>query len=116
MIGVARDGRLLGSIEGEVMAKRKTKEQREAEQYDALRQRVLDICAGATYGEIYEIETEQYPFCATDLSRIVMALRRAFLCEEEGKHNCYLFVPIQLNHYETVETITDFLFEHGVRA
>ena len=98
------------------MVKKKTKEQREYEQRQALRQRVEDICAGATYGEVYEYSVDQYPFSATDLSRIVPALQKAFLCMEEGRHNDYLFRPMQLDHYENVDSITDFLFDHGVRA
>lgn len=99
------------------MAKRKTKQQREYEQRQALRQRVEDICAGATYGECYECKPDSgYVFCPTDLSRIVPACKKAFLCEEEGKHNDYLFNPMQLDHYENIDSITDFLFDHGVRT
>lgn len=96
------------------MAKRKTKEQREAEQYAALRQRVEDVCAGATYGECYLMD--DYTFSATELSRIVIACQRAFICEEDGNRNDYLFKPHNLDEYESVDSITEFLFNHKVRA
>lgn len=101
------------------MAKRKTKEQREQEAYDALYQRVLDICNGAC-GSCPDWDNEW--LWAEALSRAIPVLRATFLVEktnEDGKVvalNEYLFAVHNLNYYENPTTITDFLFENRVRV
>lgn len=93
--------------------KRKTKEQREQEQIDALRVRILYIATGAAG---YDMDNEEEHFTPEALSRFIPALEVFFLCEEEGKQNKYLFNPRNLDHYENVDSVTEFLFEQGVRA
>lgn len=102
------------------MAKRKTKAQREQEQYDALYQRVYDVVCGAC-GRAFDDDGESDFLCPEDLSRVIPALQALF--ERKGHRgdevvtlNEYLFMPHNLNHYDTVSSIASFLWEHEVRA
>lgn len=79
----------------------------------ALRQRVRDIACGAA-GANFDKEDEFAT--ATFLERFVPALQATFLCEEEGKKNAYLFETHNLSNFENIDTSTEFLWEHGVRA
>ena len=108
-------------MEGDAMSapkKRKTKAQREAEQWGALRQRVSDVVTGACGRELDvddEGEALESP-SPEELERIVPALERLFGVNEEAKRNLYLFKVHNLGHYRDVDAITNHLFEAGVRA
>lgn len=97
------------------MAKRKTKEQREQEQYDALHQRIRDICIGAC-GEVRH--DDDWFLCANELSRVVPALEQVFCVHksEDEFGNEYLFSTNQLSYYDSPASIAEFFFRHGVRA
>lgn len=94
------------------MTKRKTKEQREADERAALLQRITDIYSGANGG----VWTEDEFAYAELLSRVVPVLRKLFLCEEMGRMNAHCFEPHCLNYYDTPKAATEFLFDKGVRA
>jgi len=91
------------------MAKRKTKAQREAEQKAALRQRVADIATGAAG---YELDADSEFSTAEVLSRLMPALQIQF--SMEGRD--YLWALSNLGNYNDIDSTTDFLYEHGVRA
>lgn len=97
--------------------KRKSKEQREAEAKASLRQRVADIACGAAG---YQFDNGEEFAGAEFLSRFVPALQAVFGEEtDDGKvksSNNYLFNTLNLNHYDNIDTATDFLYEHHVRA
>jgi hypothetical protein len=96
--------------------KRKTKEQREAEAKAALRQRVADIATGAN-GGLFDNDDEFAT--AGFLSRFIPALRAQFGIDSEGKaidRWLFLWDLHNLHYYDNVDTTTDFLFEHDVRA
>lgn len=95
------------------MAKRKTKAQREQEQYDALYQRVSDIMLGAC-GHIYFEEMDY--MCLSDASRFVPALKTAFGREYGDSTNHYLFSLHSLDEFDCIESTTKHLFDGGVRA
>ena len=90
------------------------------DQKDMLRNQVWAVCCGAC-GEA--IETGDHYLMPTDLSRAIPALKEMFQGEPEtedgggaSRPKAFLFAPGNLAHYETVDTITDFFFEYGVRA
>ena len=96
--------------------KRKTKEQREAEQRAALRQRIADIATGAAG---YEFDNGDEFATADFLARFVPALRVQFGFDEkreELKKFNHLWSLINLQNYNDVDSTTDFFFDHGVRA
>jgi len=108
------------------MTKRKTNAQREAEQRSALFQRVYDVVSGAC-GRVLEsqdsIECEW--LVPDELSRAVPALKEMFSGDQaldaQDKptgdwENDHLFELHYLDRFTSVGSITDFLFEHGVRA
>lgn len=106
------------------MGKRKTKAQREQEQYDALYERIYGVCCGAA-GREFDDENDW--LCPEELSRVIPALREMFVevteVETVGpgpnwkrETNGYLFSPHNLDHYDKPETIADFLWKHGVRV
>lgn len=100
------------------MAKHRTKDQREADAKDALRQRIEDIALGAE-GEAGVLDSAHFFANAIFLSRFLPALKAAFGTDESGnerqdrKHFWYLS---NLDNYDTVDTTTEFLWNHGVRA
>jgi len=99
-----------------IKVKRKTKEQREAEEKAALRRSIEDIVLGAE-GDRGVLEDDWFAN-ATTLSRLVPALRARFGEDSKGeviKKTEHLWWAINLDHYENVDSITNFLFDHGVR-
>lgn len=88
---------------------RKTKAQRAAEQRAALLQRITDIYSGAQgqcWGDDFVAGTDE-------LSRIMPALEDVF--GEQVDHS-YLWLLSNLNHYNSPQDATDFLFAAGIRA
>lgn len=97
--------------------KAKTKAQREAEDKEALRQRIEDIAVGAE-GEGGPA-TNDWWANAHCLSRFVPALKAQFGMDEKGEErkdrNCFWY-PVNLYHFDNVDTTTEFFWDHGVRA
>jgi len=96
--------------------KRKSKEQRETAAKAALRQRIADIATGAAG---YKFDGADEWANADFLARFVPALRVQFGLDSEGNErrdrNHFWFLS-NVNHYENVDTTSEFFFEHGVRA
>jgi len=99
--------------------KRKTKEQQEQEARAALFRRVRDIAIGASRGDPVA-ENDGAIYGAAELCRFMEGLRLAFLLpkkdDAETSENAYLFTIANLDECDTVESTTDFLFRHDVRA
>ena len=96
--------------------KRKTKEQRDAAAKAALRQRIADIATGAAGAE-FDHDDEWAN--ADMLSRFVPALRVQFGLDAEGNERtdrAHLWFLSNLHYFDDVDSVTDFFFEHGVRA
>ena len=92
------------------MAKRVTKAEREARQRAALRLRVSDIVAGAHGCRLHpQDDVIASGQCMADT---VATLQETF--GVEGKD--WWWQGRSLRHFETVDSITSFLFEMGVRA
>lgn len=94
--------------------KRKTKEQRYQEAKAALRQRVLDIMAGACSGD--DPADPEYFVCVICLPAIVRGVELRLLPEDYKEKSAYLTASTNADQYETAEKLTNFLFEHGIRA
>lgn len=92
------------------MAKRKTRAQREAEQRDALHQRIADIFAGAC-GRVMDVDYESASL--EEIVNIVNAIRETF--GEPIKDWCGWGLRT-LPRFETVEAAVEHLFENGFRA
>ena len=91
------------------MKRRLTKQQKEVQEFQALRLRIRDITVGAA-GYNIDIEGE---FVTLDVaSRLVRALEATF----GNESNKYLFQPQNLDEYDNIDMITEFYFNHGVRA
>lgn len=89
--------------------KRQSKADKEAAQKAALRQRIRDMVAGAC-GE--DPDDDQFFMTMEPASRLLPALEKTF-----GKDgNGYLWRSHCLDRYENVDSITEFLFQNGVRA
>lgn len=104
------------------MAKRKTKAQREREKYEALWQRVYDVVCGAcgrAFDEDIDTETCEW-LSLEEASRVIPALRALFAVEDFEGSTCpgneWLFSLHNLDHFDSPGSITDYFFEHGVRA
>lgn len=97
------------------MAKRKTREQRRQEQYEALRRRVCDIMTGATGTEV---DDDGFSLILPDLWRVVTAVSNQLLKVDgeipDGRK--YLTNHACLEYFETVDKLTDHLFDAGIRA
>lgn len=93
------------------------KQKRENELKQALQSRVEDIASGVTAGDT-ATDDPDYWFGADELSRLVPAVRKSIIgYDDDGKEiKPYLTVIGNLEHYENCLKITDFLFDHGVRA
>lgn len=78
------------------------------QQKKLLRQRIYDIACGALGGEFTDDEFADADF----LSRFIPALRLAFGCQDRE----FFWYPSNLHHFDNVDSTTDFLFCHGVRA
>lgn len=89
--------------------KRKPKAIKEAEEKEALRQRIEDVYAGAC-GEA--VDTDDFFLTLEAASRAITALKKIF--GEEGRD--YMWESHCLDRFETVDSATDFLFTNGVRA
>lgn len=89
--------------------KRKPKAIKEAEEKEALRQRIEDVYAGAC-GEV--VDTDDFFLTLEAASRAITALKKIF--GEEGRD--YMWESHCLDRFETVDSATDFLFTNGVRA
>lgn len=90
----------------------KTKRQiREEGEKAALRQRIADIASGAA-GLDFDAEDE---FATADfLSRFIPALKTRF--EAQSDKRDYLWYPGNLDNFDRVESTTEFLWNHGIRA
>lgn len=98
------------------MAKRKTKQQREAEQKAALRQRLDDLFVAST-GDLYDGESEPWPESFIDFVgsiRQVFQIRRVEAEGIEGNEHLWLFW--NLKHYRNPEAATEYLYQEGIRA
>lgn len=89
--------------------KRQTKSEKDAAAFAVLRQRVRDIVAGAT-GD--DPSGDDFYLTLEAASRAIPALRKTF--GEEGRD--YMWQAHCLDRFETVDSITDFLFRNGVRT
>ena len=89
--------------------KRQTKAQREAAQKAALRRRVADIAIGAAG---YNFDDPDEFATAEFLERFVCALEVAF----GNEHNQYLWKPHCLSRWDNIDSSTEALWDHGVRA
>ena len=76
---------------------------------NALRLRVRDIAVGSAG---YNFDGKNEFATAEFLSRFVPALKETF--DREGRS--HLWLTSNLNCYDNIDTTTDFLFSHGVRA
>ena len=98
------------------MAKRKSKQERDDEQRDMLRQRLSDLFTGAT-GDEYDGESEPWP---EPFMAFCQATKRAFCVlekdDEDGHGNEYLWNIWNLDKFRTPDHATDHLFDAGVRA
>ena len=92
------------------MTKRKTKAQREAEQLEALGQRIEDIYSGAA-GRC--IDDNLDAICVEELSRALPALEAQL---GEPTRNWYGWRSYNLEHFATIKGAAEFLFRHGFRA
>ena len=100
------------------MSKRETKAQREARQHRELWEKVYAVVCGAcgrAFDEAYGTDSSEW-LSAEELSRAVPALRDLFEGDEECPLFRYCFQLHNLNHFESPHTITEFLWEQGVRA
>jgi len=88
------------------------KEQREKA---ALRQRIADIVNGAA-GMI--VDDDHYLIGTYELSRAIPVLIEAFNLNNRpsGEKKDFLYGWQNLDYYRSVDSITDFYFEHGIRA
>lgn len=91
------------------MKKRLTKQQKEEQELQALRLRIRDIAVGAAG---YNLDVEDEFITLEIASRLVRALEATF----GNESNKYLFQPQNLDEYENINRITEFFFNHGVRA
>lgn len=91
------------------MSKRKTKNQREAEQLAALEQRITDIYSGAQGVEWGEDDFAN----AEILSSVIPAIQSVFGC---GKHQEWLFGHRSLGRFDNPTSAAKHLFDHGYRA
>ena len=89
--------------------KRKTKQQKEAEEKAALRQPIADVYAGAT-GWLIEAEDS---ISLESASRAITALRQLF---NRGEDYEFMWQSQNLEHFETIDQATDFLYRYGVKA
>lgn len=94
------------------MAKRKTKEQREAEEKAALRRRVDDIFLGAVGYKSAEEDGEPWP---EQFITFCVALKQAFLVEGDSG-NEWMWTLDGLSNFCNPESATEFLYRNGVRA
>lgn len=92
-----------------MLKKRLTAAQRKRQQIKALEQRLTDIYSGAFGSGFGEYDGAS----AEDLSRIVPAVRFIFKLYDDQS---YLTDPYNLHHYHNPKMLTEFLYEHGVRA
>ena len=94
--------------------KRKTKQQREDEQREMLRQRLNDLFTGAT-GSAYDGECQPRP---EEFMKFCQITKRVFCVRsfdgEDG--NEYLWEIWNLEQFRTPDHATDHLFDNGVRA
>lgn len=92
------------------MVTKKSKQQREQEARDALRQRIADILIGATGGE--DVYDESFWLTLDGAQRAIPALRSVFGNEQ----NDYLWLPHCLSYFETLDSTTKHLWGAGIRA
>jgi len=93
-----------------VTTKRKTKTQREAEQINALFQRIHDIYSGAI-GQKWPLG-EQWA-TAEELPNIIWACKEIFGPQQECE---WPFSIHSISHFNTPESACDHLFTAGYRA
>lgn len=90
--------------------KRKTKEQREAEQRAALLQRITDVYSGAV-GQVWAVDDWAN---AEILSTVIPALQGMFGKQVNGTD--YAFQNHCLKYFDTPQSACDHLFDLGFRA
>lgn len=90
---------------------RKTKAQNIAEQKAALRQRIADIYCGAGGRNI---DTDDDFPLLDEASRFIPAMKA--LLVKEGDKSTYLWESGNLDHFDSIDSATDFLFAGGIRA
>lgn len=77
-----------------------------------LRQRILDVAAGAGMKPYYDegevIMWEHYDDPCVDFAKLVMGLRRAFDLDD----NSILTRARNLDNYKTIDTLTDFFWRN----
>jgi len=107
------------------MAKRKTKAQIEQDKYARLWQRVHDVVSGAC-GRLFDesLESDADDMIGLEeAARVIGALQDTFKGPREETEGGKIFHPYDhlflirnLDHFCDVRSITDFLFDAGVRA
>jgi len=94
--------------------KRKTKAQREQQQYDALYRRVCDILTGATGCRMQD----DFMLSLPDLWRVVNAVEIQLLAVNgevpEGRK--FMSRTACMEYYEGAKKLTDFLFSYNIRT
>jgi hypothetical protein len=98
------------------MVKQKTKEQREAEEREALRNEIFLIFCGAK-GENITCDDEEI-LLAEDFARAISTIRDFYQWDnvDEGTSNGWMFDCGRIGEYSTVSSTVDFLYKNDVRA
>jgi hypothetical protein len=77
--------------------------------------RIIRLVAyGATGGD--DLTNVDYMFCVEQLSRLLPALKQVFKIGDTYETKNYLLFDCNMHKYETLDTISDFYFEAGLRA
>ncbi len=92
---------------------RQTKKEREQRQRDDLYRRVCDIMAGACQGDDPEADLW---VGANMLPAIVRGVELRLLPKDYKDKHAYLTSIHNADSYDNALKLTDFLFEHGIRA
>lgn len=95
--------------------KRKTKQQRKQEAWNALYQRVCDIMAGASGGDNPE-DADCWFTGAQILPRIARSIELRLLPKDYKERMAYLVSIFNADEYENAKKLTDILFRSGIRA
>jgi len=90
--------------------------QKQKKEKAALRQRIADIMNGAA-GMV--VDGDEHCLIGTyEISRAMPVLIKAFNLDNRpvGEKKDFLYGWENLDEYRSVDSITDFYFEHGIRA
>ena len=88
-----------------------TRQAQQAKARAALRQRVRDMMCGAV-GSADPDRIDDFWATLEQAERIIPAILDTFL----GEGREWMCEPASLANYETVDALTDFLFDEGIRA